>query len=101
MSEPVHQLPHGCPQMIAAVADPRVPLRYLPRFREYGLAIEGGSTIQEIHFCPFCGAKLPASLRDAFFENLEAMEMEPENPALPAELRSDAWWRAREGPASS
>jgi len=82
--------------MTVAIADPRVPLVYLPRFREYGLRVAGTSAIDEIHFCPFCGMRLPGSLRDAFFDELEALDLEPEDPALPDRFHSDAWWKASE-----
>lgn len=93
MTEPSPQLPHACPDMVRAIEDSRVPLKYLPRFREYGISREGGVAIQRIYFCPFCGTKLPESLREAFFDRLDALGMEIEDPALPDELRSDAWWR--------
>jgi hypothetical protein len=97
VSESPTHLPHACPQIVAAIADSRVPLTYLPRVREYGLDLEGGVAIQEIYFCPFCGTKLPGSLRDAWFERLDELALEPEAPQLPIELQSDAWWRdARE-----
>lgn len=47
---------------------------------------KGGVAIQEIYYCPFCGAKLPGSVRDAFFDELEALDLEIEDPALPDEF---------------
>lgn len=38
---------------------------FLPQFREYGLLIhDGGSSFCRIWFCPWCGARLPESLRE-------------------------------------
>jgi hypothetical protein len=34
------------------------------RFREYGFIVhDGSSSVEVIRFCPWCGAKLPPSLR--------------------------------------
>ena len=46
---------HDCPDCLVG---------YSPRFREYGLLIhDGGSSSMCIPFCPWCGSRLPASLR--------------------------------------
>jgi hypothetical protein len=81
--------------MRRAVTDPRVAVTYLPRFREYGLLVDGGPGLQLIAHCPWCGDKLPDSLRDEFFERLEELGLEPDDPDLPLDFRSDAWWRLR------
>lgn len=88
-----HFLPHACTDIITMIADPHVPLVYLFRFREYGIQLDGGSAIQEIVFCPFCGQELPGSLRDAFFDRLDDLGLEPEDPSIPSDMQSDAWWR--------
>jgi hypothetical protein len=39
-------------------------VHYWPELREYGLIVhDGGSSVIVIRFCPWCGAKLPDSLR--------------------------------------
>jgi hypothetical protein len=53
---PQHPDPSDCPDHL---------IKFSPTFHEYGLLIhDGGSSSLTIHFCPWCGAKLPASLRD-------------------------------------
>ena len=53
-------------------------LHYSSRFREYGLIVhDGGSSSVGIRFCPWCGARLPESLRDRWFEELEALGIDP------------------------
>ena len=53
---PQHPDPSDCPDHL---------VRYLPVFREYGLLIhDGGSSFVRIQFCPWCGSRLPESLRD-------------------------------------
>jgi ribosomal protein S27AE len=40
-------------------------VQYWSRLREYGLIIhDGGSSVMLIRFCPWCGSKLPDSLRE-------------------------------------
>lgn len=79
------------------VLDPDVPLVYNPRFREYGIRVlDGGSSVQLIGFCPWCGNKLPESLRDAWVERLTEMNLEPGDAEIPEEMKSDAWWKNQE-----
>jgi len=41
-------------------------LKYSSVFNEYSLIIhDGGSSSYTIRYCPFCGAKLPASRRES------------------------------------
>ena len=66
-----------------AVADPHRPFRctrspvsilYVAKFREWGIPIpDGGTSFLELSFCPFCGAHLPPSLRDAWFDRAESL----------------------------
>jgi hypothetical protein len=44
---------------------PDALIAYSPRFHEYGIIIhDGGSSVSRIEFCPWCGSRLPESLRD-------------------------------------
>lgn len=88
-------LPHGCEAMQRAVLDDRVPLVYVGRFREFGLLVDGGPVVDTIEYCPWCGERLPRSLRDEYFDLLEDLGLEVEDTEVPLELRSDAWWRMR------
>jgi hypothetical protein len=88
-------LPHECGGMVAALADPMVPITYFPKFREFEILVEGRPIGEAIEFCPWCGARLPKSLRDPYFDHLETLGLEPESNELPLDLRSDAWWRMR------
>jgi hypothetical protein len=76
-----------------ALADERVPLVYLPSYREYALSVAGGSALQMITFCPWCGAQLPDSLRDEWFDRLEELGIEPGTGQTPAPFQDDTWWR--------
>lgn len=88
-------LPHECQWMTEAVEDDRVPVIYVPRFREFGFRAPEHPTFHVFSYCPGCGQALPGSLRDEFFDRIETMGLEPESPDLPLDFRSDAWWRLR------
>ena len=81
---------HCCDQMTDRLADGETAIKYIPKFREYGIPVlDGGSSVIEIAHCPWCGSPLPGSLRDTWFDTVGDVE----NP--PAEFRTDAWWRGR------
>jgi len=92
---------HCCEEMQRHLLEGEVALRYIPRFREYGIQVlDDGSSIQEIRFCPWCGCALPRSLRDRWFEEVEALGLESESPDLPASYRTDVWWKHGVGETS-
>jgi hypothetical protein len=69
-------------------------IRYDAKFREYGIPVlDGGSSTIKIMFCPWCGQKLPESFRDKWFEVLASKNLELDDPAIPEEMLSDAWWK--------
>ena len=48
-----------------------------------------------IAFCPWCGAKLPESLRERWFAELQALGFDdPSEQDIPERYRGDAWYRA-------
>lgn len=79
--------PFACPDMVVAYSD---------TFDEYGLIVhDGGASYLTISFCPFCGAELPRSRRDDWFDRLEAMGIDdPSEADIPESFRSGAWRRA-------
>ncbi len=68
---------------------------YSAKFDEYGLRIyDGGSSSMIIFFCPWCGNKLPSSLRDEWFDRLEALGYDdPGDQDIPKAFTTDAWYR--------
>ncbi|MFH8798860.1 DUF6980 family protein [Streptomyces sp. NPDC017936] len=96
---------HCCPEMTRRVAwtcdahadafsCPDALVRFTPRFREYGLIVhDGGRSCVGIGFCPWCGARLPESQRDRWFDELEARGIDPWEDEVPAEFEDDRWWR--------
>lgn len=78
------------------LSDGKVGIRYLERFREYGIKIlDGGSAISMITYCPWCGVRLPPSLRDEWFDILGELGLEAGDPQIPEEMSSDLWWQRR------
>ncbi|MDM8532019.1 hypothetical protein QUF63_12680 [Anaerolineales bacterium HSG25] len=85
---------HCCKEMEFHLQEGEVALLYLPKFREYGIQIlDGGSSFQEIYYCPWCGKKLPSSLRDQWFNQIEALGHEWGDEDIPAKYLSSEWWR--------
>lgn len=70
-------------------------ISYNPKFNEYGLIIhDSGSSSLHIHFCLWCGSRLPASLRDRWFAELEARGIEPFDAAtIPHAYLCNEWYR--------
>lgn len=89
-------MPHACERMAASVSERA--LIYADKFREYGVAVpDGGSSKIVLCYCPFCGQRLPKPLRNAWFDELTKLDLEPDG-ALPEILRTGAWWRAQQIP---
>lgn len=99
---------HCCKLMTDMIADERFPVVYGRRFREYGISeIENGKcgvVQQRMFYCPWCGQKLPESLRSEWFDAVETMGLDDidifsdiaNDPRIPDDMKSDAWWRKRE-----
>ena len=88
---------HCCDAMSIHLGGADSPLVYVPKFREYGVRVlDEGTSYVLLEFCPWCGKRLPSSMRDAWFDSIEAMGLEPESQNIPEEYRNDSWWRARE-----
>lgn len=70
-------------------------LTYIPKFREYGIEYREsfGGGRQVIKHCPWCGKRLPDSLRTIWFEELDQLGLDPDDD-LPDSLLTEAWWRA-------
>jgi len=84
---------HCCTYFETALSDASISIRYLPKFREYGILVaDGGTAHVVVKFCPWCGAQLPEPLRDQWFDRVEALGLEPDDQALPPEMQSDEWW---------
>jgi hypothetical protein len=87
-----------CKEMGVFLNDPQDPIEYNPVFREYFIRLNNRSNIITLAYCPWCGGKLPASLRESYFDTLEKeYQVETnlgeykERSDIPADFRSDKW----------
>ena len=91
-----------CKSMESFIDDPRDPLDYNPIFREYYIKIHDRAVIITLVYCPWCGLKLPTSLRDEYFDILYndykldiSLSDCKTHPGIPKEFKSEAWWKKR------
>ena len=90
-------LTHCCNTLKMAVEDENIPVSYLAKFREYGIDIlDGGTSVLAFTHCPWCAVKLPESLRDAWFEKLEALGIDAFGNEVPEIFQDDRWFRDAE-----
>jgi len=55
-----------------AINEESVPIIYVAKYREFVIRIlDGGTSYIVLLFCPWCGNKLPESLRNMWFQELE------------------------------
>ena len=82
-----------CRRMERAVELPESPVTYDSRFREFAIRLldEGPSYLQLI-YCPWSGDKLPESLRERWFDELERRGIDPWGDAVPEKFSDDRWY---------
>ena len=93
-----------CETLVLNLKEKRTCIGYNEVFREIYLnRSDTRSVITVIFFCPWCGSKLPNSLRDKFFDILEKeynIETDigeyKERKDIPMEFKSDEWWKKRD-----
>ena len=75
-----------------AVESDDVRITYNSAFREYGVQVQdGGSSVIQLAFCPWCGQKLPESLRQQWFSELEKRGIDPLEDNIPPEFKDERW----------
>lgn len=85
---------HCCKRMNELIQMVELPLRYDSKFREYGIRVfDGGTSVIQIQFCPWCGSKLPLSRRKEWFEKLEALSIDPDSTEVPTKFQTSEWWQ--------
>jgi hypothetical protein len=94
----VSDTPFCCEQMRGAVSSAEIPIVYTARFREIGIRVlDGGSSFIVMMFCPWCGKKLPPSLRDEWFDALESRGIDPYADEIPPEFSDERWYKGAQG----
>jgi hypothetical protein len=91
---------HCCDQMDSLLNRGQTAIAYNEILREYSILDQhlASTARQEMIFCPWCGKRLPASLRDEWFEVMErefGIDDPNSSPPGPQEMHTDAWWRKR------
>jgi hypothetical protein len=88
---------HCCDLMDGYLKNEDQLIVYVPKFREYGVVVhDGGQSYIGINFCPWCSAKLPSSMREKWFVEIEKLGLEDQSLApCPVEFETDEWWKAR------
>lgn len=85
---------HCCEDMETFITSNELAVIYNNKFREYGIRYtDGGTSYQIINYCPWCGKKLPESLRDKWFDEIESQGFDPDDPNLPKKYLSDEWFK--------
>jgi len=90
-----------CPLMAEFIVDPRIPIDYIPYLREHIITSKKFSMAHIIYYCPWCGTKLPTSVREEYFEifydelHLTRADNLLKTPGLPEEFKTDEWWKKR------
>ena len=89
------QLEFVCEQHASAFDCPDALIAYSEKFNEYGLIVhDRGHSVLTIAFCPWCGRRLPDSLRNRWFEELEALGFDdPLDQQIPEKYTTGAWYR--------
>lgn len=96
------ELQHCCPDIARTLDENRAYIGYSPKVREYHINLRNEPVIVYlIAYCPWCGKKLPKSLRMKWFRTLKS-EHNLDDPwgkeqekLIPEEFNSDAWWKKR------
>ena len=99
MNEPaISVLRDVYPEVFFFIDREECALGYSPKVREFYLRVRHtGSVVQTLAFCPFSGKGFPPSLRERFFDELEALCLYDLADAdrAPTEFQSETWWIER------
>lgn len=72
-------------------------VKYDGRLREHYLVVRSDldhEVRQLIYNCPWCGDRLPSSLRDRWFSELESIGIDPLVDEIPAKYKTSAWYES-------
>lgn len=81
-----------CADMEEAVKDNEFPIYYSSAYQEFGLKLSCGYEYLILEYCNWCGAQLPNSRRDEWFESLEKQGIDPWENDVPINYLSSSWW---------
>jgi hypothetical protein len=78
----------------AGVSCPDQLVVYVPRFHEYGILWRQLPTPESyavINWCPWCGTRLPESVRHAWYDELWRRGLDEIDDEIPEDMRTDTW----------
>ncbi len=55
---------HCCDRIDHLLAEKKIAIIYSPVYQEYGILLKRGPVCERVDYCPWCGTKLPESLRE-------------------------------------
>ena len=85
-----------CEAMARYIANESVAIEYECEFREYSIDEKNDvGTCIRINYCPWCGIKLPESLRHEYVKELNLLGYELLDDDIPEKYKTDAWWRGK------
>ena len=86
-----------CKEMEEHLRGQEVHIKYNPKFNEYGIDCSDDASVIVLNYCPWCGKKLPQSLRDKWFEELQALGYESPlfDDTIPDEYKTQQWWKKK------
>lgn len=91
--------PAFCKQDSCTLVQSNSGVSYDERFDTYEIQVGGdrsGRILQTLFFCLSCGAPMPKSRREEWFDEIEKLGIDPFGDAVPEEHQSDAWRRAND-----
>jgi hypothetical protein len=93
------RLNHCCEDMRRNLERSEIGVVFIAKYREYGIRYrDGGTSYQEISYCPWCGGRLPSSLRERWLHELSLLGLEPGDEKIPEDFASEAWYlRSKQG----
>ena len=81
------------PRLMECARDDETAITYNPKMREFGLPVlDGGSSVIAISHDPWSGEALPSSLRHRWFDDLEALGLDPSEDEIPLKYQAEDWW---------
>lgn len=70
-------------------------VKYDEVFNEYYLIVPAAEEVRQVIFyCPWCGDKLPESLRDRWFDEVMETYGSTSSSHIDPKYHSDRWWRS-------
>jgi hypothetical protein len=89
-----------CKHLQYDIEDKFCPVVYSKKVREFHINLKQSTGGVRLSHCYHCGKKLPTSLRDEWFDQVEKklgyeISIDIDKRKIPIEFKSDVWWKKR------